>query len=217
MTTDNKYTFEAPVRAAFLNVIVASAPKLGNGKMGEPNYNGTFLLPNDSADLKNMKAAMVAVARAKWPNKPLSAIHFPVKSGEVKAAEAAKKGKDGAMYAGHAVLNASSGTDYPPRLSILENGKVVTVERDSAKFADVKSKFYHGCFVAPQLAFVAYDGNGSNIPDSVKAYLQMVLRVKDGPRIGGGDATEVFKGYVGQVTPDFDPTAGVSPNDGIPF
>lgn len=218
---DGRYVFKEPVRAAFLNVIKPSAVMVDGKPKGDPTYNGTFLLRPDSADLKDLKALFVSIARAKWPAKPLTEVSFPLKLGEKKAEQSKAKGKDGSFYLGHVVLNADS--KNPLTLSVFEPGppsKVVELDTP-ALLAQYQNKFYYGCFVVPQLALVAYAGNGSNIPDCVKAYLQMVMWFGDGTRIGGQDATEVYKDYIGRVTPGVDPTGGAvkaaNMDDEIPF
>lgn len=204
---DGFYKFAEPVRAFFLNATKPSTPKLANGALGKPTYNGTFGLLPGSRDLNGLREKMTFVAGAKWPGRALGEIEYPVITGEDKAAEAKKKNKDGSIFLGHIIFNAHTSPDYPPKLGVLENGQLIQLDTDVLR-AQYANKFYHGCYVAPQVNLVAWDGNGKNIPDCVTAYLQMVLWIKDGTRIGGADMADVFKDYVGAVTPGVDPTGG---------
>jgi hypothetical protein len=207
-TPENEYVLKQPVRAAFLNVVTPTAPKLEGGRTGQATYNGTFLFEPDSDDLKNLKATLAAVARAKWPDKPLPEIHFPLVSGEKKAADAIERGRDGTMYLGSVVLNAKTGINIPPHLFVLSGNKVLELRRDSPEFAEHKEKFYHGCYVLLRLALVPYQSSGSKYSHGITAYIKQVLWVKDGPRVGRvADPVEVFRDYIGKLTPDFDPIA----------
>lgn len=209
---DGRYTFAAPVRMPFGNLITA-VPVGQKGKAkGDPKFSGTFLLTLDSADLKAAKAKAAEVARARWPGRDLKELKFPFSDGEKRAEKSAKKGKDGSMFKGFVVLDARS--KYPPQLAVLENGKVTSLEGAQRDIVG-KQKFYNGCYVVPAVNFVPYDGqaeDGVGNPDGVTAYLDMVLWYKDGERVGGGNAAEVFRGFAGNVTNE-DPIG----NDEIPF
>jgi hypothetical protein len=88
------------------------------------------------------------------------------------------------------------------------------VEFTEANRGLANSKFYNGCYVVASLNFVPYEGDDD---DGVTAYLDAVLWVKDGPKIGGVSAAEAFKGYIGTVSGE-DPTGGQSTlDDEIPF
>ena len=204
---DNSYTFQSAVRAAFLTVFDPKA-FMKNGKpTGELKYSATLLIPETSPELASLKAAMAEAARSKWATRSLGELKFPLTSGAKMAEKAAAKGKDGSFFSGNVVLKTSS--KFPPVLSILQNGRIITLDSDALK-AQWKSKFYNGCMVAVSVNFVPYDGQGD--ADGVTAYIQSVLWVGDGERIGGKDQAEVFKSYVGSVTNE-DPIG----DDEIPF
>jgi hypothetical protein len=197
---EGRYVFTAPVRMPFGNLIVpVPVGRKGKAK-GGPKYSGTFLLEPDSADLKALKAKAAEVARARWPGRDLKELKFPFTNGEKRAEKAKAVGKDGSFFNGTVVLDARS--KFEPRLAVLEGKKVRDLE-GAQRALEGKTKFYNGCYVVPQVNFVAYDGqaeDGVGNPDGVTAYLDAVLWDKDGPRIGGSSAAETFKAYAGTVS-----------------
>ncbi len=203
---DGRFALTEAVRGTYLNLV--DPRKVAN--KGDPKYSGSFLLKPDSRDLGPLKTTMIAVAKARWPERPLSELKFPIEDGDKKAATMKAKGKDGSVFESHVVLTAR--TKHPPGLSALQDGKVVEFEGDGRGLA--KTKFYSGCYLVPAVNFVAYDGIGGN-QDGVTAYLDKTLWIKDGERIGGKSAAETFKGFVGSVSNE-DPTGG-DLDDEIPF
>ncbi len=197
---EGRYVLTAPVRMPFQNLITpVPVGRKGKAK-GEPKYSGTFLLDANGADLKALKAKAAEVARARWPGRDLKELKFPFTAGDKRAEKSKAAGKDGSFFAGTVVLDARS--KYEPRLSILEGKKVRDLE-GTQRAVEGKAKFYNGCYVVPQVNFVPYDGqaeDGVGNPDGVTAYLDAVLWVKDGPRIGGAIGAEVFKAYAGTVS-----------------
>jgi len=217
-TVDGRYVFTTAVRMPFGNLITPVAVgKKGKAK-GDPKYSGTFLIDTDSPDLAAAKAKAAEVARAKWPGRDLKELKFPFTLGDRRAEKSKAGGKDGSFFLGKVVLDARS--KYEPRLAILA-GKTVRDLTGAQVQTEGKTKFYNGCWVVPQVNFVAYDGqqeddgHGHKIgnPDGVTAYLDAVLWVKDGERIGGASAAETFRAYAGSVSGE-DPTGG---DDDIPF
>jgi len=210
---DGRYVFTAAVRMPFGNLIVpVPVGRKGKAK-GDPKYSGTFLLALDGADLKAAKAKAAEVARARWPGRDLKELKFPFTNGEKRAEKSKAGGKDGSFFNGTVVLDARS--KYEPRLSLLA-GKAIRDLEGAQRAVEGKAKFYNGCYVVPQVNFVAYDGqeeDGRGNPDGVTAYLDAVLWVKDGPRIGGSSGADVFKTYAGTVSGE-DPTTG---DDDIAF
>lgn len=211
--TDGIFNLTFPVVMAFPNLLEAKA-FMKNGKaQGEPKFGANLIVPADHPDLKAMKELVTKLARQRWPDKPFSELAFPFSSGD-KLADARKaKGKeDGDYQRGKVVMNVKS--KYEPRLSYLENGRIVDLETDTAKQM-AKGKFYNGVEILAQLNFVPYDPIGSNAKGGVTAYLNMVLSTGKGKRLSSGStASEVFKGYVGNVSAE-DPTGGDSLDDVI--
>lgn len=200
---DGRIAMLRPVRALFCNVLNARKFKKNGKEVGEEKFDATFVLMAD--DLKDIKDKAIAVARAKWPGRDLKELKFPFKQAEKQAekAKSRKPGADVSIYTPGTFIMAAR-SKYGPQLCYLDGKKVV--EFSEANRALAKSKFYNGCWVVPQLNFVPYTGDTD---DGVTAYLDAMLWVKDGERIGGVSAAEAFKGYVGTVSGE-DPTGGMS-------
>jgi hypothetical protein len=211
--TDNQgiYDLTVPVRMCFPN-LHEPKPFKENGKdKGEPKYGAVFLLPADHPDLGPLKQKAKAVALAAWPGADLKSITWPFKSGTDYATKRKEAGKSGGEhFEGKVYLPARS--KYEPRLSSVENGKLTDLE--GAARAASKPKFYPGVEVLAEFNFVANEVNRNR---SVTAYLNMVLTLNKGERMGGGrSAAETFRGYAGHTTTE-DPTAGTLADDDIPF
>lgn len=204
MAQDNEgiFTSTVPAPSTFPNLLEAKAVMKAGKATGEPKYSLNIEFEPDSDDLKAAKAKAAAVAKAKWPGRDFSEIAFPFSSGDKLADKAKAKGKDREFSRGKVVLTARS--KYEPRLSVIENGKLVDYEGD--KRPTCKSKFYNGVEVLFQVNFQAYDGVG-NGQDGVTAYLNMAVSLNKGTKLSGGgsSAAEVFKGYVGVASQE-DPT-----------
>lgn len=226
--TDGIYNLTQPVVMSFPQLLEPKAFTENGKAKGEPKFSANLNFPADSEDLKAIKALAAKLARAKWPDKPfyvtttdgqkIAEVLFPFANGDKLADARQKKGKDDGEYMrGKVVISARS--KYEPRLSYVENKKIIDCEGDMAKQA-AKGKFYPGVEVLAQLNLVPYDAVGSNGKPGVTAYLNMVLSTGKGARISGGQtASEAFKGYVGSVSAE-DPTApgaGALLDDEIPY
>jgi len=213
------YTFKSPVRAGFCNIV---APRQfqdkGKGK-GDPRYDASFILEPDSEDLKTLKALVIAEAKAMFPGKRLKPgrltqeqvdagdwveIAVPWKDGTRAADRAKEEGKDQEFFRGKIILKASS--KYAPALSGIENGKIVDYTDPNTR-ATLDKVFYSGAYMAPHVALHAYKAKDDK-PGGVGLYLNAVIFIKDGPRLGGNkvNAAEVFKAYAGTVS-SIDPGA----------
>lgn len=174
-----------------------------------------LLIEPNSELHKTLKAkALEAAAEAQkvYPafNLDPSKLQMPFKNGTVFADKmkdrAAKDPSKKPMewFRGFALLKATGTAKFPPKMAQIHNGAIVDVPAD---------KFYPGAFVYAAVSFKGYegqeqgplvDGERSSVPFyGVKAYLNAVLFVKDGDRLGGGggrSAADTFKGVVGQKT-----------------
>lgn len=205
--SDGIYNLTVPVvMQTFGNSLLEAKPFMKNGKaQGDPKYSANFIFPADHPDLKPMKELAAKLAHQKWPDKPLRELAFPFTSGDKVADKRKVKGKeDSEDLRGKVVMNIKS--KYEPRISYLENGKIVDLETDTAKQM-AKNKFYSGVEVLAQFNFVPYDPIGENAKGGVTVYLNMVLSTVKGKKLAGGkSASEVFKGYIGGVSAE-DPTS----------
>ena len=202
--TDGIFNLTMPVVMSFPHLFEAKAYTPPGGKAsGEPKFSANLNFPADSEDLKGLKQLAAKIARAKWPDKQLSELHFPFSNGDKLADDRKKKGRnDGEYTRGKVVVNAKS--KYEVRLAYIEKGKIIDLETDTARLA-AKGKFYSGVEVLAQLNLTPYEVSASN--KGVTAYLNMVLSCGKGERLSGGQtASDAFKGYVGSVSAE-DPTA----------
>jgi hypothetical protein len=214
--TDGIYNLIEPVVMSFPQLFEAKAFTENGKAKGEPKFSGNFNFNAASEDLKALKALAAKLARAKWPDKPfflttqegekIPQVLFPFANGDKLADERKKKkGKDDSEYMRGKVIIAAR-SKYEPRLSYIENNKIIDCEGEMAKQA-AKGKFYPGVEVLAQFNLVPYDAVGVHGKPGVTAYLNMVLSTGKGARISGGQtSSEAFKGYVGAVSAE-DPTA----------
>lgn len=212
---DGVFNLTKPVIMAHPNLFEARAFGKKGKESGTPKFSANFIFEPDSEDLKGLKSLAVKVARGRWPDRDLKTLSFPFANGDKLADKRKAAGKsDGEFNRGKVVIAARS--KFEPRLSAIENGKMIDYDGDARIKA--KNKFYFGVFALAQFNFVPYDGVANN-PDGVTCYLNMVFSTNKGERLSGGAAAaEVFKGYVGHSTTE-DPTAGqkTSLDDEIPF
>jgi len=198
---------------AVLNYPNIFTPRAFKGKggvaQGDPKYDAALEIAADSLDLKPLKAAAVAVARAKWPDRDFKTdFQFPWTLGDKLADKAKTKGKDREVSRGRVVLVARS--QFPPRLSVIENGDIADYFDDRRPMA--KEVFYSGVKVFFVVTFNAYEGVGAN-PDGVNAYLDWLVSTKTGARLAtSASGADVFKGYAGKVSAE-DPTTADHTDD----
>lgn len=204
-STEGYIEINKPVMTSFPQLFEAKAVMRKGKPTGEPKFSANFEFHpvNDKAELDALKAKAAAVAKAKWPGRDLKELAFPFTSGDKLAEKAKAKGKDRDFSKGKVVLTARS--KYEPRLSVIENGKLVDYEGD--RRPTCKSKFYSGVEVLFQVNFQAYDAVDEDGKAGVTAYLNMVVSLNKGKKLAGGgsSAAEVFKGYVGVASAE-DPT-----------
>jgi hypothetical protein len=223
------YTFKAPIRAGFSNIVSARQFQKEGQNKGDPRFDATFLLAPDSPDLIALKDLVIAEAHALNPGKRLVArrltqeeldagaveITVPWKDGTHLANKAKEAGKDQEFFRGMVAIKASS--KYAPALSGIEGGKIIEYTNPEAR-ATLDKLFYSGAFMIPHVALHSYKARDDK-PGGVGLYLNAVCFIKHGPRLGGQrvNAAEVFKGYAGTVSAE-DPGSNDSGfDDEIPF
>lgn len=213
-----QYTFLSPVRAGFLNVVEARQFERNGVKIGDPKYDGSFILEPDSADLKALQTLCIAELRKLYPGKKLVArrltqeevndggtveIQVPWKDGtkEADKAKNAEKPKDQEFFRGKVVLKAS--TKYATALSGIENNKIVEYNDPSTRPTLAKF-FYSGAELVPSFGIHTYKAIDEQKPGGVALWLDAVCFIKHGEKIGGGgkrvNAAEVFKSFAGSVS-----------------
>lgn len=206
---NGRYALTEPVVMTFPQLFEAKAVGKKGQATGKLKFSANFLLARSSVDERAMKERAIQIAKARWPGRDIKELKFPFSNGDKTADKRVALGKkDGEFNRGHSILVARSGVDYPPRLSLLENGKFIDL--DGPARAAAKPKFYPGVKVLCEVILAPYEGVGTN-PDGVCAYLNAVVSLNEGERLAGGarSAAETFKGYVGHTTTE-DPTDDLS-------
>ena len=223
------YTFKAPVRAGFANIINPRAFEQAGKPKGEPRYDATFILAPDSPDLIALKDLVIAEAKLLNPGKRLVArrltqeeldagaveISVPWKDGTRLADRAKEAGKDQEFFRGMVAIKASS--KYAPLLSGVEGGKIVEYT-DPAIRPTLDKLFYAGAYMAPHIGLHSYKARDDK-PGGVGLYRNAVIFIKHGARLGGQrvNAAEVFKGYAGTVSAENPGSNKDGFDDEIPF
>jgi len=221
------YQTQAPITMVFPQLIEPK-PFMKNGKpIGEAKYGLQALIPADSPDLAGIKQAIVEAIRRKWPraaivrkdaNNPMGFL-FPLTSGDEMADKRLAKrrmvdpsAQDDSQYMrGTFVLKARS--KFQPTLSIVRNGAVVDLDPEGVKA--MASQFYPGSQALCVFKFEPYEGSDDN---GVTAYLQHVLTLNKGTRIGGAPSGQQSFGSVVGHYVQADPLAGGSPfGDDVQF
>lgn len=175
------------LRALFPSLFEPRRVKRGGKEIGEPIYSSSFLMDPSGQAAAELKAKAVEVARAKWPNRNLSELKFPFADGNAMKArlekqdrDQGKKLRDYSFYEGNLVLKTKS--QFEP--GVVGPNKKPVMDR---------STIYSGCYCYAEVNFVAYDGIDQN-PDGVTCYLNHFMKTRDGQRIAGRSAEDVFKG-----------------------
>lgn len=208
------FTFTTPVRAPYLSVIEARAFK---GSKEEPKFDATFVADPDHVDVVALKAKFAEVARARWPGRDFAQLKFPITTGakmianSLKMAEKKSTAPKAYPFFEGNVLVFKARSKFRPVLGRIVNGKVIDLTE-----ADMKSGkyFYGGGYVVPEFGINTYIAEKADDKDGLNLFLNSLLWVKDGEKVGGGQASaaEKFSAFAGTVT-------DVSPgtDDEIPF
>lgn len=156
-----------------------------------------------------MRQAIMEAAKRRWPSRDIRAdvqagtFRWPLIPGEKRnevQVKAGKQSKD--YYEGQMVMQAASKAS-------------ISLEIVDVKFNPIvdQSAIYSGCWGHVNVTFNPYTGDTGK-PDGVSVWLNKVIKVKDGDRIAGRTAREVFSGIVGGET-ESDAEDGL--DDEIPF
>jgi len=231
-----RYTCTKPARLLYSNIAVKSAPRgVANA---EPKFSGTFGIEKEDFDAIVKLEVEAIKSETGGFTKPAdyylacmggeTAAKRVIEAAEFKAQAATpdealkireKAEQRAALYRQYAgILMAASKFDV--ECAKLENGKIVDLDISTdANRAMVQRDFmYGGAYVVPAVAFSGYRRKKLEDRDGVTAYLQNVLYVRKGDKIGGlaPSNKEVFGGFT-----DYDPTGGGAfaddLDDDVPF
>lgn len=145
---------------------------------GDPRFSASVIMEPDSPSLAKARAAMLAAAEKTWPGKGQQAL----KSLEAATKTALINGDtkpEIAGYEGNWVVSAHAKANVPPRLVKTENGRNVTLDRET------QTVIYGGCVVNMLVDFWGQDNKWGK---RINAQLAGVQFVRDGDPFGGGRA-----------------------------
>lgn len=156
------------VRLSYLHVWEPTSMQDG----GPKKYSAALLIPKSDKDtVKKINAAIEAAITAgipKWGGKRPPVLKLPLRDGDLE-----KPGDE--IYAGHYWINASS-AQAP---GILDKDKNEMIN---------KALLYSGAYAKVDINFYPFNTNGNR---GVACGLNNILKVKDGPALGGKEAASV--------------------------
>ena len=174
----------------------------------EPRWELTLLMAQDHPDVAAIKSLCRRIAESKMPGITASptAWKYPWSQADAFIARQEAKGgkqRDNEFMRGKLLFNSHT-VKFEPRLSVFMPGRGAVDYWTDEMRATVKDKFYAGCEVLCEYAFVWYPPN-NGIP-GVTAYINKVLSLNKGERRGGGkSSTDTFSAYLGKYSA-IDPT-----------
>jgi hypothetical protein len=217
-------------------------PQTGQEK-GEPVYNMEMIFDAEQLaafnaentdtgewDLVDVRKVGVMLAKQKWstaeaPFNPAEAVKhgglgWPFKSGDERAAEKGGKADHlkGKMLVRAKALSQINGKPNSPRLYYAdpEGGPDKQIVRGSETAKEqAAAMFYGGAYCAAELSVVASEFANKKY---ITIYINSVVFLEHGERLGSGSAMERFRGTRGGQS-DYDPTEGMGGEleDEIPF
>jgi hypothetical protein len=206
MATKIRVVLTKPARLLFSSITEKSAPKGVLNAVSK--FSGTFGVEKEDFDIlvKHMVAAITSeLGQFGKPDD----YYLACMSGETAAKRALAKADFDAqgkpadevfkikeraearatMYRQHAgILTASSQFDVS--LAKVEGGKIVDIDQPHAIAQAGKDCFYPGAFVVPSIELSPYRAKTVDAKPGVTAYLQNVLFIRKGERIGGQRSEE---------------------------
>lgn len=211
-------------RLSYPNLVEPRAYQENGKPKGDPKFSLEALIEPD--DLENFKIhdettdglvpadirkIAVQVAKETWGSdfnvKAEFAGKWPIKKGDDEADKKEAKGKDGDPYRGKYVINAKANEEFPPRLYYRADGKRKQIARgmDSDE-ARAKQLFAAGNYCVAEVTCKAGESPQGKY---ITFYVNSVLYVKEGERIGGNSLMDRFDGIEGGIS-DYDPTEGMA-------
>lgn len=164
--TEDNVIMLTNVRLAFPNLFT---PQQANGQ-GKAAFSASFLMPPDHPDVAKVKAAIKAVAQAKWGDKANDILTGLVAADKV----CLHNGETKAQYDG-----------YRGNLFVSSRGyqRPLVIDVDKSALAEADGKPYSGCYVNAQVAIWAQSNNHGK---RINAQLRGVQFFADGEAFGGG-------------------------------
>jgi hypothetical protein len=154
------------VRAAFLNAFEAKAFEGGGG---DPSFGGSFLVPPTHPQVKEIDAAIEAVAKEKWGAKATETL----KQLRAKDKVCFRNGDDKASY---------DGFDGNMYVAASSKTRPLVIDRDKTPLVQSDGRPYSGCYVVASLEIWAQDNQYGK---RVNATLKGVQFYADGDAFSG--------------------------------
>jgi hypothetical protein len=234
MTTKTKAIIATPpFRMSYAHLITPRPYMEGGKPKGAPTYNVEMLVPDDDMGKfklltddgwqeTDLAALLVQMARDEWgqdfsvkDNVKFGGMKWPLMNGTKKADEGVEEKKDKEAYRGMTAIRIKSHEKFPPSLTIVRGGKLVTLDRnDDEDLALAKKLFASGSYAQANINIVPHDVDGKKY---LTFYCNTIRMYKEGPKLGGMSDADRFDGIEGGTT-DYDPTGGSTDlDDEIPF
>ena len=152
------------VRLSFPALFKAEAFKPGD----DPRFKATFLIPEGSAQAKEVEKAAIAALEEKFPKKGAT-IYKQIFGNDNKCNISDGNLSEYDGYAGMVAVSAKSKT------------RPLVIDTDKTPLAEDDGKPYAGCYVNAIIEFFGYDNSGKG----VSAILKGVQFVRDGDAFSG--------------------------------
>lgn len=165
--TEDHVIMLSNVRIAFPELFNAKQVQAGEGKAA---FSASFLMPHDHPDVKRIRAAITAVATAKWSDKAPAILKALIAGDKV------------CLHDGDTKANYDG---FPGNLFVSSRSYVrpLVIAQDRSPLTEADGKPYSGSFVNAQIALWAQD---NNFGKRVNAQLRGVQFLRDGEAFGGG-------------------------------
>ena len=158
------------VRLSFPSIFSPSS--IGDG---EPAYGGKFIIPPDHAQVKDIRAAITAVAKEKWKDKAEGVLSILKEEKRIAFVEGPYKNKKtGEVYDGYEGMFHLSTRNAKTRPTALAKDGSPTTEADGV--------IYNGCYVHASVEFWAQDNEYGR---RINCNLRGVMFAGDGQAFGG--------------------------------
>ena len=142
---------------------------------GEAKFSAGFLLPRNHPQLKEVEAALLAVATEKWGAKSGEVLKA-LKAGDRMCVHDGDSKSDYDGYAGQLFINASNKI------------RPLVIDANRNPIEESAGTIYSGCYVNVKLEFWAQD---NQFGKRINASLLGVQFAKDGERLAGGSVATV--------------------------